>query len=320
MFAVQLPGSAAVPKWLQPYTALDLTEAFDRSGELTPQGREEVLRAVAGKTRREMQEQAAAQAPPPRAGVYRALFCGVADYASDELSNLHSPIKDVEHLADALIAAGAPAGDWEIHRRPDLTYEQLQTQLIDLFSEDASPDDTLLFYFSGHGLADHDASYVCAANTNPSKLSFTAIPETQLRDLLRNCPGHKIIILDCCQGARLRHSAFEELDEHAAVVVATQGMAEDGSYDWELSPFTGSLIEILQDPAEYGHDGLEVGHLVQGLKNRGTEPWTNGLGTTITLASAAVETDAVQEAPEPKLWLEILIPSAENERREPSAA
>src|SRR5262249_31475833 len=158
---------------------------------------------------------------------------------------------------------------WETKRRPDLTNRKLEEALLDLFSAEAGPDDSLLFYFSGHGLADNNASYLCSTDTNAAALSWSALSDVKLHDVLQNCPAaHKTVILDCCQGARIRGSAFEDLDPASAVIVATQGLAADGTHGGALSRFTSHLVAILEDPEEFTDDGLDVAHLVASLERR----------------------------------------------------
>ena len=319
IFAVLLPGypvDAEFPKALKPYGWADLRNGFDEQSNLTPDGFAEVQRAITYETRSEL-ERHQAGASPARPGRHRALLCGVAHYTQAEFDELNSPLNDIKHLADALRAAGAPEGDWEISFELDPTTSQLRTALERLFTRDAVRADTLLFYFSGHGRAPSRASYLCAADSEPDRLSLNGFGDNQLLELLSTCPAAgKVAILDCCEGARIRNSAFEDLDETAAVVVATHGLAADGSHDGDLSKFARRLVDVIQRPGRFGENGLDVRGLIQALEQPDGDPRLYGRGTAIRLTRAAPAIEAIPEPAEPPLAIEMALPDEPDRRNE----
>lgn len=54
------------------------------------------------------------------------------------------------------------------------------------FFKGAEPEDTLLFYYSGHGRTLGQQLYLCAHNTNPRLLLSTAIPGSVLKEIVES--------------------------------------------------------------------------------------------------------------------------------------
>jgi len=139
-------------------------------------------------------------------------------------------------------------------------------------SHPEQPVDTVMFYFSGHGLEEEGESYLVPWDANRDDLSATALSLTKLRDLLERCGAKKqVIILDAC---RLRTTpgkaagdkqsvAFarrlEEFERAVGKLVLSSCSAGEGSFEDEErghSAFTGILLEGLLGAADKDRDGL----------------------------------------------------------------
>ena len=275
-FAVLLPGAkeGGLPDDLQNYTSVDLRDGFDATG-LTEEGLVKVIAAARGTSPTELAESRARSAAKPRR--YRALLVGVSKYANPELKKLHGPPIDLANVEQALSEVGMPPGlKWEIEPCQEPDYDSLRNALLTLFATEATRDDTLLFYYSGHGVVDEDDSYVYATNTNPEQKKLTAISAEQIVEIVGQSPaGEKVIILDCCHAARIEDTAYEKLEGNVAVIVASRGPAQDSNVISEPSPYTAALVRAVRDPGAYGDTGLTVETLLRALKRRGHEPWTN---------------------------------------------
>ncbi len=120
----------------------------------------------------------------------------------------------------------------------------------------AAAEDTLLVYYSGHGLIDHDTNELLLALVNSrSGRSHTAVPYEYLRrDVTRARARRRVVILDCCYSGRALGAMSD-----ATSMVADQASA-DGTYllasappnQQALSPpgepytaFTGELVALL---------------------------------------------------------------------------
>jgi hypothetical protein len=286
LIPVLLPGSTEnLPIELQVSSTLDLREDFSDEG-LTEEGLLKLLAAVKGETLRARIE---AQRRADR-GRSRALLVGVSTYSGPQLKRLHGPLNDVDEFERALKEAEMPHGrEWAITKCTNPDIEELRTALHRFFTDEAASGDTALFYYSGHGLVDEKDSYLCATNSDLDDRDWTTIPAEQIAQVVKKCAANaKVVILDCCHAARIKATAYNELEGDVAVIVASRGPAQDSDVVSEPSPFTSALVRVMGDPNAYGDAGLTVGGLLTALRRRGHEPWTNSrAGRQIGLAVRA---------------------------------
>jgi hypothetical protein len=118
--------------------------------------------------------------------------------------------------------------------------------------------DTPLVYYAGHGLVDpwRGELHVALTESDPQRI-YTAVPYSQVRDLLLNSHAtRKVVILDCCYSGR----ALGQMSGGAAEAVATQASV-DGTYvlaaaaenraavappGARFTGFTGELISVIE--------------------------------------------------------------------------
>jgi len=332
VFAVLLPGSGELgelPEHLQLPTAVNLRDDFSDEGP-TEEGLVKLEAAARGKSPRELREgPATAEGPAQRASSRtrgaggsarnRALLVGVSSYAQPELKKLHGPRHDVEQLKEALEEARMPGGGaWEVTICPDPTNLQLTKTVWDFFSAADTEGDTILFYYSGHGLVQKDAAYICATDTQPSPpflTETTALADQRIVDAVKaSAAASKVIVLDCCHAAPIHANSYDALGDDVAVI-ASKGLAEDASAGSEPSAFTRSLIAALHDPDAYGDMGLTVGDLLTALERRGESASTNlNCNRGIVLAAASERPALEQEEASPDISIEISAESLAQER------
>ncbi|MBP0009414.1 caspase family protein [Roseofilum sp. Belize Diploria] len=143
-----------------------------------------------------------------------ALVVGISTYSYRGLSNLDAPAHDAEAIAQKLESGLAP---FRVERLPGIkdkaneglktgkktqvSLRQLQTALIRYFKPRGETyADTVLFYYSGHGLYDKltETSYLATSDADPEANKW-GYPLEQLCKLLRDSPvKRQIIWLDCC--------------------------------------------------------------------------------------------------------------------------
>jgi hypothetical protein len=332
-FPVLLPGSGDIetlPKHLQLPTALDLREEF-ADQRPTEEGLLRLEAAARGLSPRELRERRiategsrgrpspGAQAPGTGSRRNRALLVGVSGYTQPELKRLHGPRQDIEQLKEALEEARMPSGrEWEVTLCPDPTIDTLTKTLWDFFSRKDAEGDTVLFYYSGHGLVQDDAAYICATDTQPDDpywTQTTAFPaERIVKAVEASAAAATVIILDCCHAAPIHRNSYEALGADVAVI-ASQGLAEDAKVVSEPSAFTRSLVGALRDPAAYGPSGLSVGDLLAELERQGESPWTNpNCNREILLAAGAGRPALEPEETAPEIAVEISAEAVPQER------
>lgn len=136
------------------------------------------------------------------------VLVGVNHYADAQLSNLAYPALDCQGLGDALTTATAafPQKSIVLHHdysqapssSPDLTGVRTSLQRM---VKQAQPQDTLLFYFSGHGVVDPPTqqTFLCLADTQKEQLPQTGLPVQELLTTLANSAARQQLVwLDAC--------------------------------------------------------------------------------------------------------------------------
>jgi tetratricopeptide (TPR) repeat protein len=192
--------------------------------------------------------------------VYRALI--VCNYrfpeANGSLDDLQGPKKDGLLLRDALTDHETGMFDKASVHHPlnDAPSGEILVAVEEFFGG-AEPDDTLLFYYSGHGRTLGQQLYLCAHNTNPARLRSTAVPGNLLNEIVESSLAQaKILVLDCCYSAMFKGDDEAEITELFGtgryVLAATSAIerAADGAQKGLPSPFTKALAEALTGRAE----------------------------------------------------------------------
>ncbi|MBV8887320.1 MAG: caspase family protein [Chroococcidiopsidaceae cyanobacterium CP_BM_RX_35] len=169
---------------------------------------------------------------------------GVNQYQDDSLSPLRYSATDCQGLGDALAQAtqGFPRKEVIIHHdfaaQPPML-ETVRASLERIVSETQSQD-TILFYFSGHGVLDPNTqqAFLCLADTRKDNLVTTGLA---LHDLLQmfgqSSAYQQLICLDTC------HSGDMTLGR-ARGAIETQGDRSSGL----LNP-TPQLMQVLRQRA-----------------------------------------------------------------------
>lgn len=136
------------------------------------------------------------------------VLVGVNHYADAQLSNLAYPALDCQGLGDALSTATAAFPQKSIvlhHDHPQAPGSSpnlagVRTSLQQMV-EQAQPQDTLLFYFSGHGVVDPPTqqTFLCLAATKKEQLPQTGLPVQELLTTLANSAARQQLVwLDAC--------------------------------------------------------------------------------------------------------------------------
>lgn len=134
-----------------------------------------------------------------------SLLIGVNSYQDDNLPSLRFSAFDCQGLGEALTEAtqGFPRKEAIVHHdftlRPP-TLEAVRESLLEIVAA-AKPEDTILLYFSGHGVLDRDSEQVilCLADTNKDDLLNTGLKLPEILHLLGNSEVHRQMLwLDAC--------------------------------------------------------------------------------------------------------------------------
>ncbi len=202
---------------------------------------------------------------------FRALLVGNARFPRDP-HNLHllkGPPNDVDALHDEL--TNTETGIFQCQQTlKDASARELLDAISEFFNG-AGQDDTLLFYYSGHGRVDVENDfYLCARDTETQILGSPRISGPDLSKIVRNSPARlKIIILDCCYANEFKGEVWAPKyfrGEGRFVLAATRSgspLVPDATTPIGLSPFTERLVEALRrNDLDADGDGLITAHEV----------------------------------------------------------
>jgi tetratricopeptide (TPR) repeat protein len=142
----------------------------------------------------------------------KALIVGISDYTS--LQKLDFCKNDGTEVYEVLRSLG-----YEISNRNKLVGEakgeKLRDAIYDFFDDKRNNlDDTLVFYYSGHGVPDADGEmYLASSDTEPDKPYRRGFSFEELRKRMENTIATKVVvILDCCYSGSAKISKGNEED------------------------------------------------------------------------------------------------------------
>lgn len=171
------------------------------------------------------------------------LLVGVNDYQDIGLPSLRYPALDCQGLEEALVKAteGFPNKEVVVHhdfaaKTPKL--ENIRKSLQKIVSQ-SQPHDSILLYFSGHGMLEPNTqeAVLCFSDTNKSSLLDTGLPMQELVEILSKSPAkQQLLCLDTCHSGDM------------ALLGAGAGSARDGDIA-PLSNSTPQLMNVLRQRA-----------------------------------------------------------------------
>ncbi|MCC5661307.1 caspase family protein [Nostoc sp. XA010] len=146
------------------------------------------------------------------------MLVGVNQYQDDGLPSLSYSTVDCQGLAEALVNAAAQFSQTEVKIYHDFalqppSLENIRTSLQQITTA-AQPIDSVLFYFSGHGIVEPSTqqAFLCLADTQKCDLQNTALALQELLQLLGNSKAqNQLVWLDACHsgGMTLRGTTKE---------------------------------------------------------------------------------------------------------------
>ena len=187
--------------------------------------------------------------------MYRALIVCNSRFRDDpSLIELYGPKMDGIVMRDSLIdpKTGMFSKD-EVKVLPEAGSQQVCDAMEEFFRS-AEADDTLLFYYSGHGIRAHQQLFLCTENTNSSKLFTSAIPQSTINGIMDYSPAKtKIIVLDCCHSGQFKGDDITKgLSGIGRYIIAASSATEranDARSRGMASPFTRILADGLTGKA-----------------------------------------------------------------------
>ncbi|BAY09356.1 nSTAND1 domain-containing NTPase [Calothrix sp. NIES-2098] len=201
------------------------------------------------------------------------LLVGVNQYQDEQLPSLRYSAVDCQVLAEAL----AGATKEQFPQRQVTIYHDFANNLpllatvresLQQIAVDAQPIDTVLFYFSGHGMLQPNTqeAFLCLADTHKDNLEQTGLPVKELlAQLSKSGAQNQLVWLDACHsgGMTLRGAVTEPLlNPTPQLVDALQRNATKGKGFYAL--LSCDINQQSWEFPELGH-GVFTYYLMRGL-------------------------------------------------------
>ena len=199
-----------------------------------------------------------------------ALLVGVSEYQPG-LQLLPSAIEDVRAM-ERVLQHPEMGGFDKVDVLSNPITQELRIAIYNLFAE-RSPEDLVLFYFSGHGVKDQNRNlYLTTPETTKSQRGLvippTAVAASYLQTQINDSRSeHEVIILDCCYSGAIAKGLTAkdggEVDIIAELggkgrAILTSSTSVQSSFQQEgtLSIYTQYLVEGIQTgAADFDSDG-----------------------------------------------------------------
>jgi len=208
-----------------------------------------------------------------------ALLVGINDYQDSRISDLNYTVNDVTRFRDVLIdkdACAVPKDKVYLMTNNSIgdelpTNTNVIFRLENLVSR-IKPEDTFIFYFSGHGMMRDGKQYLLTINSDSrslTTLAASAIPQDTIHELLNKVKAHQVlVILDSCRNDPEKGKGDKDntlTDEIARGFIMKSRSAPDGMPGSSATLYASSVGE-----RAYEWDSMKSGvfsyYLVEGLK------------------------------------------------------
>jgi WD40 repeat protein/uncharacterized caspase-like protein len=195
------------------------------------------------------------------------LLVGVNQYQDEQLPSLRYSAIDCQVLAEAL----AGATKEQFPQKQVKIYHDFANQLpllatvresLDQIAADAQPIDTVLFYFSGHGMLQPNTqeAFLCLADTQKDNLEETGLPVKELlAQLSKSGAQNQLVWLDACHSGGM---TLRGLNPTPQLVEVLQRNASKGKGFYAL--LSCDVNQQSWEFPELGH-GVFTYYLMRGL-------------------------------------------------------
>jgi len=204
-------------------------------------------------------------------GKKKALIISISEYDDPEIQNLKFCEKDGQLMYEALKKA-----DFEILKKNILIgkveFNSVQKAIKNFFrGDDVQPDDTLLFYYSGHGAPwGKDEYYIITSDTDARKPDVNGFKFSNLTTLADDSIStKKISILDCCfSGGAKMAKGITDSQALVGKIIMNDQFAEEGDGSYLLA---SSLSTQQSFNSKEGDCSVFTKYIVQGLSGEEEE-------------------------------------------------
>lgn len=187
---------------------------------------------------------------------------GVIDFADTRIPKLNYCVRDAEVLADYFKESTKDQMDITVLRNEEATKAGVLSSL-ERIRKSISPDDTVIFYYSSHGIGDENGNtYFITFDSNKDDLANTALPMKQIKAVAEGLGAKNIVMLfDTCHsgGAKSLRQQNEKSFDNIMLAAGKQT---------RLAMLTSSRThETSVESPELQH-GVFTYHLLQGIQGK----------------------------------------------------
>ncbi|MBI3947775.1 MAG: SUMF1/EgtB/PvdO family nonheme iron enzyme [Armatimonadetes bacterium] len=227
------------------------------------------------------------------AGCCWALAVGIDDYESEDIHDLEFAVADVREVAGALVGTLGLPPDNVFVMTSDARAASIDRptnvnviKRLDFLAGSINPDDTFIFYFSGHGYQrEGDRHFLGTVNADPTTvetLQMTTLPLELLREKMAKIRARQVVIIvDACRNdpEKGRGAGDNRLSDSMAKDLLVVANAAGAGLAGNAVLFACSSGERAYDWSERRHGAFSF-YLLDGLSGKAAEP-----GGDITMAS-----------------------------------
>ena len=207
------------------------------------------------------------------------LVAGVETYDDQSISSLRYAVADAKSLTDAFTKLGVPPGNIITLTSDQQDRLQRPTKFAILHSlqrlrEKARADDTLIFFFAGHGMQQNETPYLLTADSIKEQLTGTALPVSMVHDIMSKLEAKNVLfIVDACRNDPTagRAEGDAKLDESFARDIRLRRLETPGRQ-------VNAAVLLACDVGERAwempdeHHGAFTYYLLRGLAGAGKGP------------------------------------------------
>ncbi len=207
-----------------------------------------------------------------------ALLVGINDYPND-ISPLRYCVADVVAFRDALVNVAGFEKD-NVYLMTDQMDGQMQptniniVKRLDILSQRIKADDTLVFYFSGHGIVNDGSSFLLAVNSDTSTqntLEMSAVPLDRVSKILSSVKAQQLLtVIDACRNNPETGRSGEDnilTDDFSKGFKIRRSSSSNGQPSVSATLYACNVGERAYEWSEKGH-GVFSYYLLEGLNGK----------------------------------------------------
>ncbi|MFI5898523.1 Clp protease N-terminal domain-containing protein [Actinoplanes sp. NPDC051513] len=193
-----------------------------------------------------------------------AVLVGAGSFTDTRLPALPAVPRNLRDLRRALTSDNGMFNASRVHVFDRVSH----TDLTAISRLTRTTDDTLLIYYTGHGLNENDDLYLAYADTDRDEPQLTGLPYQHLRYLVGASPARRcIVILDCCYSGKViewmnsgDQTPTGELDIRGTYVLTATGTSQKAiaPVGERHTAFTGALLRLLAQGLDNAGEFLHV--------------------------------------------------------------